>query len=256
MKTSRYRRGAMVVLGLLVGLQLAGCSRSGDRHDLNRLIQPPGPEPAPGFAPNSPANALRMLEWCYNNTSLPHYRELFADDYQFHCAATDTAGASWRGTPWTREDELISATYLFVGGSATEAPASLIRLALDLNFLVYPDPRSAAWDPLGRWHKNIRTAAMLSVVTVDGTNIDVSGHATFYLVRGDSALIPIELRLRGFGPDSSRWYVQRWDDETAQETAPVRLQPGAGASRANQPPILEPQPSQTMSWCGLKVRYR
>jgi hypothetical protein len=31
-------------------------------------------------------------------------------------------------------------------------------------------------------------------------------------VRGDSARIPQVLRDRGYGPDSTRWWIDRWED--------------------------------------------
>jgi hypothetical protein len=85
----------------------------------------------------------------------------------------------------------------------------------------------------GRWHKNIRTQVVLNIQTGDGNAFDISGAANFYMVRGDSALIPEELRLRGFGPDSTRWYIRRWDDETAQgEPGAFAARPAAGAGLA------------------------
>jgi len=34
-------------------------------------------------------------------------------------------------------------------------------------------------------------------------------------VRGDSAVIAYDLLRQGVGPDSTRWYLRRRDDETA-----------------------------------------
>jgi hypothetical protein len=82
-------------------------------------------QPAP--TPNSATNLLRLFEWCYNNKAIAEYREIFTDDYRFVFSPLDSAGADYRGTPWTREDELISTTQLFVGGSADQPPASSIR---------------------------------------------------------------------------------------------------------------------------------
>ena len=59
-------------------------------------------------------------------------------------------------------------------------------------------------------------------------------------MRGDSALIPQQLKDRGFGPDPNRWYIERWEDKTGgnQATGPslmARSSPGLGLSDAVAP---------------------
>ncbi len=182
MRTLGRRGAAMAALAMLLGLVAGGCSKSGTGFDLTGLFRPP---PNPGPSPGSPADALRLFEWSYNNKAIAEYREIFADDYRFFFSPLDSAGAFYRTTPWIREDELISTTHLFAGGGADQPPASSIRLTLDKTFLVAPDPNCTPWDPAGRWHKNIRTQVVLSIQTSDGNGIDISGAANFYLVRGD-----------------------------------------------------------------------
>ncbi|MGH7731581.1 MAG: hypothetical protein ACRENJ_10080 [Candidatus Eiseniibacteriota bacterium] len=249
-------------LCLLVALHVAGCSGDGS---LARLINPHTPKPTPGFSPDSPANVLRLLEWSYNHRSLPHLRELFSDDFRFFCSPVDSAGVPWRSQPFRREDELISATHLFAGGGG-EPPATIIQLSFDRSFLVQPDPYYVTFpppnetvlrDPSGRWHKSIRTTVTLQIATDDGNSLEISGHATFYFVRGDSALIPQELIDRGFRPDSTRWWIRRWDDETAEEGAgSARARPFARPGPAGRPPVLGAQPLQSTTWCALKTLYR
>jgi hypothetical protein len=122
--------------------------------------------------------------------------------------------------------------------------ASSISLNLDKNFLVFPDPRCVTTDPRGRWHENIRTQVVLNIRTSDGNAIDISGASTFYFVRGDSALIPEDLRLRGFVADSTRWYINRWDDETAQG-GPTPLSSRLGKAL----------PVSSFTWGGVKVMF-
>jgi len=225
-----------------LGVLLAGFSLAGCFNPFSPRIAPVLGASKPAPVPNSAPGVLRLFEWCYNNKAIAEYREIFTEDYQFYFNALDSAGADWRGTPFTRDDELIQATNLFVGGSATEPAASSIRLSLDRNFFVFPDPDYTEYegpfprtprDPLGRWHKNIRTTVTLQIGTDDGNSIEITGHANFYMVRGDSALIPEELRLRGFGPDSTRWYIRRWNDETAQEgTLAMAASPARPAGQA------------------------
>jgi hypothetical protein len=222
MNPSRARR-----MGPLVGLLLPilAVAVSGCYNPFLPRIAPALGRSQPAPVPSSAAGVLRLFEWCYNNKSIAEYREIFTDDYRFFFSPLDSAGAEYRGIPWTREDELISTTQLFVGGSADQPAASSIRLNLDKNFLVYADPTFVSSDARGRWHKNIRTQVVLQIQTGDGNAIDISGAANFYMVRGDSAVIPPDLQARGFGPDSNRWYIRRWDDETAQSG------PGAFAAR-------------------------
>lgn len=247
-----------------VGAMFAALTLSGCYNPFSPLIAPVFGFSKPAPVPSSAPNLLRLLEWCYNNQAIAEYRELFADDYRFIFSPIDSSGAEYTGTPWTREDELISATHLFVGGSADRPPATSIRLTLDKNFFVYADP-SFPWDPRGRWHTNIRTQVLINIQTDDGSRIDISGAAQFYMVRGDSALIPEELRLRGFAPDSNRWYIRRWDDETAQpEAGPLAAGPADGSLRSasrtadTRSPALAglTEAPVAVSWGYVKVFYR
>ena len=262
---SRFRPA--VALGiLLIGPALAGCF-----NPFSPRIAPILGASKPAPAPVSASGVLRLFEWCYNNKAIDEYREIFSDDYRFYFSALDSAGAEWRDTPYTREDELISATNLFVGGSAAEPPASSIRLSFDRNFLVYPDryylryPDNTQRDPAGIWHKEIRTTVTLQIGTDDGNSLEIKGHATFYMVRGDSALIPEEMRLKGFGPDPSRWYIRRWDDDTAEEgagllastssRAPARTAFRRDGTDGRSAGSYDLQDMRIASWGEIKVYY-
>jgi hypothetical protein len=248
---------------LLIGSGGAGCSEKGGGFDLARLIQPPTPSPGP--APDSPSAALRLLEWVYNKRSLAEYGELMSADFQWLCGPTDSAGADWRGTTWTREDELRFARHLFSGGSPEQPAASSINLRFDPNFFIFPDPQYTYFpepnptvprDPLGRWHKHIRTTVALRIGTEDGASFEIFGYAHFFVVRGDSALIPEELRLRGARPDSTRWYIRRWEDETGPPdggsgaSGPYAITAGGRRSIS-----LDAEPSRNATWCALKALY-
>ena len=227
MPPSRFRPLAAV------GLLIAGFALSGCFNPFSPRIAPVLGTSKPAPVPSSAPGVLRLFEWCYNQQAIAEYREIFTDDYRFLFSPLDSSGAEWRGTPWTREDEVISTTALFVGGSATEPAATSIRLSLDRNFFVYPDPAYTLWDPVGRWHKHIQTTVTLLIGTDDGSSFEITGSASFYMVRGDSAVIPEELRLRGFGPDSNRWYIRRWEDETAQPDNAALLAAPAPDRRAH-----------------------
>ncbi|HEY3215597.1 MAG TPA: hypothetical protein VGK93_03805 [Candidatus Eisenbacteria bacterium] len=98
---------------------------------------------------------------------------------------------------------------------------SSITLDLDRHFLVLGDPRPGK-DP--RWYKSIRTSVVLTVVAAGGQT-HVTGFANFFLVRGDSAMVPPQLQERGLPRDSSRWYLERWEDETCGSFDGLRALP-------------------------------
>jgi hypothetical protein len=199
---------------------------------------PPPPPPAPD--PNSPAAALQLLEYCWDNRDYDHYTEIFTDDFRFCFAATDSAGqANYPGCSWTRDDELDMARGLFRDGVPGEPPASNISLTIDNTLTVEPDPRDGKDST---WHKLVRTPVVLTVIH-GATQTNVTGFATFYLTRGDSASIPADLIARGFGPDSTRWYFDRWEDETDVPPHPARARP------------VRAQPTQRKTWGYLKNVY-
>jgi len=229
MRGSRSRGGAAVVLWLSFGVCVAGCGEGGSP------TAPSTHEPAP--LANSPINLLRLLEWSYDHRSIERYEEFFTDDFRGACAPFDSSSAS---PAWTREDELISARHLFVGGDPDAPPAFSIQLTLDQSRLAEPDPEYSASDANGRWHRRIRTAVNLQVLTPGPSATEIRGAAAFHLVRGDSAVIPADLVARGFTPDSARWYIRRWDDET-----------GPGPQ-----PALAAQPASNRTLCQRKAIYR
>ena len=215
---------------------------------VGRSKPPPVPSSAPGV--------LRLFEWCYNQKAAVEYRELFTDDFEFVFSPVDSAGAPYRGVKFRREDELISTTQLFLGGSADQPPASNIQLTLDKNFFVLRDQDFLETDPLGRWHKTIHTQVLLNITTSDGSLIEVSGAAKFYMVRGDFALIPAELKDRGFGPDSNRWYIRRYDDETVPDVGGGALSPAAPGLYRGAAPLEATRTAEVASWGFVKAFYR
>ena len=181
-------------------------------------------EPPP--VPNTPQNLLRLFEWCWNHRAISEYRELFSGDFQFVFALRDSAGNPVRDPPLTREQELDIAENLFVRGTATEPPANRIQLVFDANLIAHSDSRPGK-NPI--WHKEIGTQVNLSIDT-DTENFRITGNARFFVVRGDSAVMPQELLDRGASrTDVNRWYIERWEDETigsSEASARARRVPG------------------------------
>ncbi len=195
-----------------------------------------------------PTGVIDLFRWCYEHRDINVYKGLFSADYVFTFSQLDPAGDPYRGTPWRREDELASTTHLFVTGNATEEPASSISLTFDATLIPQNDPRQGA-SP-NRWHKLVTTGVVLDVQRSSGS-LQVKGRANFFVVRGDSALIPPELNLR---PDSLRWYIQGWVDDTASPNGA----PGARARPAHEagPALNLPSGPYTVSFGGLKTLYR
>jgi hypothetical protein len=191
-----------------------------------------------GPTPDSPAQAVRLLEWCWKNRNIADYQTLFTNDYRFVFAANDSAGSLYRSDPFTREDELRSASGLFIG-TPDHPAASDIKLDLDRTLIRFNDDRPGK-DP--GWHQYIRTSVDLQVTIESGEGAGlngVKGYAKLYLVRGDSAAIPPELVSRGFRPDPNRWWIERWEDETL--TSGSAMTPAGDLARA-KPARTNPAP--------------
>jgi hypothetical protein len=185
-------------------------------------------------APSSPQNAVKLFEWCWKNRGVEEYRELFTDDYTFQSAELDSAGNTTRDVLTRRDDEVETAQNMFVG-SAERPPAQKITLNFDDNLVPFDDTRPGK---NGKWHKTVRTSVDLKVEVEEGNILEVNGHALFFLTRGDSAAIPKELIDRGFKPDSLRWWIDRWEDETINVGGAPQLR---GARPAGTRTVIIPE---------------
>jgi hypothetical protein len=254
------RHGARAALSALLLLGLWGCF-----NPFNPRIAPTQGVYIPPPAPNSPQGVIRLFEWCWKNRDISLYKEIFTADFHFYFANGDSAGNRFRD-PWvTREEELNIARNLFVGGGSAP-PASSIYLNLDPTLNPQPDSRPGK---NRKWHQEILTSVDLTI-NVEGSNTPyrIMGNARFFVVRGDSALIPTDL---GFKSDSTRWYVDQWNDETLQGAGNA-AQRAAVADRARAPvPIaitsLRPRrpaaprttplvPEQVITWGFLDALYQ
>ena len=241
-RTVRHRltgTGLAFLLLVASALTVAGCFNPFRPDELSGGISKPPPRP------DTPGNTLRLLEWAYNKRAIAEYSELFTADFRFVFGALDPLGNAYQDqTPWGREDELASAIKLFENSAS-------ISLALDPSFTLRRDPRPGK-DP--GWHKAIRTTQQLTVVDMDGVRRDVGGTSLFFLVRGDSALIPQELKDKGFGPDPGRWYIDRWEDESPVEPGGITAG-GAADLRARLAGSSRTMPDW-VTWGYIKARWR
>lgn len=218
---------ARVIASALFAVALAGCSTSSS--------VAPGTNPPPNA--NSPVNLVRRIEWDWNQRSDDYVRLLTAD-FRYVPAEGDSAGDT--ETIWDRETESFVAQRMFVRSGGWPQMNSL-SFQLDRGELVaMPDTRPGK-NP--RWHKVVSSNAEVSAnFTFGGPSPEVyllTGHFTFYCVRGDSAQIPPELQREGVTPDSTRWWIERWEDESILATEPG----------------MHPDPARTATFTGLKNQF-
>ena len=222
----RGHRPATLLLALAT-LLVAGCFNPFD--PLVARNRAGASEPTP--VPSRPELIVRLFEWCWDHRSINDYEEVFTDDFLFAFAATDSAGRAFQGAVLTRNDEIETARHLFVGGG-TSPPATSVSLQLDQNLRAEQDTRPGKRDTT--YHREIVTDVVLRIETEE-ESFQVTGAARFFVVRGDSALLPQDLVDRGFRPDAGRWYIERWEDETVGT---------AGANAA----------ARDRGWAGLAAR--
>ena len=92
-----------------------------------------------------------------------------------------------------------------------EPRAKRIDLEFSSSLIPIPDPRPGRGEEPR--FKAVNTSVILRADLGDAI-FDVTGDVTFYLSRGDTALIPNALKERGFGKDQNRWYIEGWEDKT------------------------------------------
>jgi hypothetical protein len=216
---------------LLVLALLGGCSKH------HGVTAPPATRAQPP-TPSSPEAVVRLLEWSWNHRDTLGIYQLLADDFRFQFARGDSAGNPFRDQPLGRDEMLCMVRHLFVGGG-TRPPATSIVLNFDPTLYPQADSRPGK-NP--RWHREIVTGVYL-ITRTDEEGWDIQGSARFFVVRGDSAAIPPELAARGFRPDSTRWYLEQWNDETMSRRGSRALPAGA-------------LPSKNITWGQVLCLYR
>ena len=222
---------ARVIAPALVAILLTsgslGCSSSSSVS--------PGSNPPPNA--NSPVNLVRRIEWDWNQRS-DDYVKLLTADFRYVPAEGDSAGNT--ETIWDRGTESFVAQRMFARSGSWPQMNSLSFQLERSELIASPDPRPGK-NP--RWHKMVSSNAEVSAnFTFGGPSPEVyllTGHFTFYCVRGDSARIPLDLQWEGVTPDSTRWWIERWEDETISTTEPG----------------MHPNPARTTTFTGLKNQF-
>jgi hypothetical protein len=251
MRSHRLARRLLLASALLV--ILAGCENPFQpRVGTERAVATPPPRPT------TPRKLMELIRWCWINRAVPEYEELFTDDFRFAFAAADSAD----NAPILRDEEIDIARRLFLEGTASAPRANRIEYEYgNQNLIPLPDSRPGKMSP---WHQEVQAHVVLHVYFDDAARIDVETDVIFYLVRGDSALIPKVLKERGFGSDTNRWYIERWEERSSGAAAaagapaePVSARwvgPGARArSTADVPGTVA---LGQVTWGRLMARYR
>ena len=229
----RTNRACVLGLALAGLLALAGCSR-------NHYTLAPAPEPAP--PPVSPVAAVRLFQWGWNHLDEDPFRREMPADFRFVFAPWDSAGNPFRDFPLDRQAMHDILHHCFESGGSGIARAQSVDLRFATTLVPQPDPRPGM-NP--RWHQVVATSFDLALQRADTVgSYRVTGGVRFWLVRGDSAAIPPDLAALGVVPDSTRWYVQEWDEETVGTSEAARVGP-AGT-----------EPGRKLTWGDLLLLYR
>ncbi len=172
---------------------------------------------APAF--NTPANTVRRLEWAVNQRDLETVAGLLAADLICEAQALDSAGNVVR-QPRDRAWVLEALRSLFEGVPGRYEPAQ-VTLDLDRDLIAFPDTRAGS-SPVHR--RTVRTSMGLRVRDPStSSTFEVRGYLLFYAVRGDSAAIPSDQVAESGVSDSTRWWIDRVEDETlTAEPSPPR----------------------------------
>lgn len=168
-----------------------------------------------GPVASTPAAAVQRLAWAFEHRDLEAVAGLLPENATFASADVDSAG-NVLSDDWTRPELLEALGSMFYGVSGVSEPAN-VNFQLDRNLVAFADTR-AGLDP--RVHKTIRSGLDLRVFDpTQQTTFEVTGQLAFYTPRGDSATIPPERMAQGERPDSTRWWIERLEDDTIGDAA-------------------------------------
>lgn len=198
-------RAGLGVLAFASLLASAGC---GTR--IIDLREPPDPDPVP--QPTTAVAAVERLEWAWRHRNVDAYRDLFTADFRFECVS-DTAAAS---LVLYREAELEFARRLFQTGGGGNPPAISVSCDIPRPLIEQPGEGGA------RWSRQVVLAFAAGVRVPNGDYRVLSYNMKIHAVRGDVARIPQELIDAGYRADSTRWWIERWEDSiTPARTTPA-----------------------------------
>ena len=172
------------------------------------------------------------------------YSRVLTQDFVFEFASGDSTAVSWKAIPWGRDDEILSALHLFEDGTASEPPATSIDLQETQAVADDPDPLPGHGS---KWHRMLTLQTLLRV-NIPGGTWEVRGPAYLFIVRGDSADIPVDLLVQGMKRDSTQWWIEHWVDGTLSSATAARVRRSPGPAQT--------MPRRAFTWGDLKALYR
>lgn len=203
----------------------------------------PGPSPVSLTPNSSPAGAMLRFKEAYASKALAEYAALFTADFRFAFSSqSDPDLVAQYGATWSTNDEVASASHLFVGFTNPQgtynAPASSITLTLNnMQIIADPDrPDSAAFYKLA-----IVPLVDLGLAIAGTDGFSIGSPHDFYLVRGDAAVLD-----PGQPADSLHWYLWRWADKALPISAP-------GSADGAMTRFM---PARATTWGQIKHQYR
>jgi hypothetical protein len=164
-----------------------------------------------------PESFLERFKSAWQGRDLDAYAALLTADYRFHFG--DDEGRAQHPDGWGRDDELASASHLFLGrADRPDRPrAQSIELSFD-DVAILPDPEY----PCDREHHALIDArrVRLAIELEGGGQLGAVGHHAYWIVKGAA---------------DDLWRVRRWDEEPAAEllvaaACPDTTGPIAGAA--------------------------
>jgi hypothetical protein len=182
---------------------------------------------------NTPAGVVQRFSWHWFHRDTTRYGEMFAADFEFAFQNSDTAGNFYRDRVLTRDLEIAVGKAILVTGTVEEPPPAGVLLTFGPTLAALPDPRPGK---SAIAHRLITPEMFLRVEQPD---LEIRGGARIYVVRGDSAAWPPGVPHAG--PDSARWFIQRWEDLT-------------GGDETSRPAATMPASNKTLGQ--LKALYR
>jgi hypothetical protein len=191
--------GGLAMIAALAALAAVGCA--------TKTVAPPPPDAPPPA--NSPANVVARFDWAMTHRDAGAIESMLTDDFLLVGASTDSAGNA--AIQATDRAWFVAALDSMLNSSEQ------VSLVFDRFLLAFPDSRPGK---SSTWHKQIRTSFNLKVRIDSGNSVEAAGSGVFFLTRGDSASIPPELVNRGVRPDSTTWWIDRFEDETLPGPAP------------------------------------
>src|SRR5689334_12079198 len=167
MSIRRLAAAVSLLAFLAVAIAVPGCGGGG-----KKSTQPPPPSGPPN--PNSPVNAVLLLQYAIQHRDTSLYKQLFPAEYQFNFQPGDTAALNHFGGNWGYLEERQFANHLFDTGSPGNAHATSITMP------VSPSPLTdaAVVGQSSTYHRRVDLSLVLTIQKADTSAEQIVGGST------------------------------------------------------------------------------